>query len=212
MQTTLRRASRLIGIAAVALIPVLGAVTTAQAATSVTYDLQSSAVGQTANSTINASVTGSAPSTVAAGGSLAISLTVGSITVPTSASGYTIKDIQGIDLKIPVPANSTYVSSSLAGGSNYGSGTPSVSESNGVVDIAIPGPIAGGATFTLPTLTLNLTAGSSGSTITSTLAGTSYSNPGLTFTAVISVIGISVNASSVGYPTTSPVFTTTTVS
>ena len=65
-------------------------------------------------------------------------------------------------------------------------------------------------TFTLPTLTLNLTSGSSG-TITSSLSGTSYSDPGLTFTAVISVIGISVNASAVGYPSTTPSLTSTTI-
>jgi dehydratase len=212
MLTTLRRASRLAGIAAVALLPVLGIATEAQAATTVTYDLQASALGQTGTFTIAPSVSGTAPSSVAAGASFSISLSVGAITVPTSASGYTVKQISGIDLKIPVPTNSTYVSGSLSGGSNLGSGTPSVSESSGVISIAVPGPISAGTTFTLPTLTLSLTAGSSGSTVTSSVYGSSYSNPGLTFTTVISVIGISINASTVGYPTTTPALTTTTVS
>ena len=212
MTPTIRRLSRLLGTAMVAVLPVLGTVSTAHAATAVTYNLQSSALGQTANSTIGVQVSGSAPSSVASGASFSVALSVGSITVPTSASSYTIKQIQNIDLKIPVPSNSTYVSSSLAGGSNFGSGTPSVSVSSGMVNIVIPGPIAAGQTFTLPTLTLNLTAGASGSTVTSTLAGTSYSNPGLTFTAVINVLFFTVNASSVGYPTSSPTLTTTTIS
>lgn len=212
MKPTIRHFSRLLGTALAALLPVLGTVSSAHAATAVTYDLQSSAVGQTANSTLGVQVSGSAPSTVASGAAFSVSLSVGSITVPTSASGYSIQHIQNIDLKIPVPSDSTYVSSSLSGGSDFGGGTPSVSESSGVVNIAIPGPIAAGQTFTLPTLTLDLTAGASGGTVTSTLAGTSYSDPGLTFTAVISVLFFSVNAATVGYPTSSPALTTTTIS
>ena len=77
--------------------------------------------------------------------------------------------------------------------------------------VNIPGPIAGGSTATLPTLTINVTAGSSGS-INTQLAGSSYSNPGLTFTAVITVIFFNVNAATVGYPSTSPVLASTTIS
>lgn len=212
MTPTIRHVSRLLGVVLAALLPVLGTVSAARADTAVTYNLQSSAAGQTATTTLSVQVTASAPSSVSAGAPFSIALSVGSITVPTSASGYTVTKIQTIDLKIPVPSNSTYVSSSLAGGSNYGSGTPSVSQSAGVVDIAIPGPISAGTTFTLPTLTLNLTAGSSGSIVTSTLSGTSYSAPGLTFTAVLSVFIFSINASTVGYPTTTPALTTTTIS
>jgi dehydratase len=212
MTPTLRHFSRLLGVTLAALVPVLSTVSAAHADTAVTYNLQASALGQTANTTLSVQVAGSAPSSVAAGASFSVALSVGSITVPTSASGYTITQIQNIDLKIPVPANSTYVSSSLAGGSNFGSGTPSVSESGGLVDIAIPGPISAGTTFTLPTLTLGLTAGSSGSTVTTTLSGTSYSDPGLTFTAVLHVLFFNVNASTVGYPATTPALTTTTIS
>ncbi|HEV3172834.1 MAG TPA: hypothetical protein VGZ32_20980 [Actinocrinis sp.] len=211
MSPTIRHFSRLLGTAMVALLPVLGTVSAAQAATAVTYNLQATAVGQTASFTLGVQVSGSAPSTVASGANFNATLSVGSITVPTSASGYTVKQIQNVDLKIPVPSNSTYVSSSLTGGSNLGSGKPSVSESSGVVTIAIPGPIAAGQTATLPTLTLTLKAGASGQTVVSTLAGTSYSNPGLTFTAVVSVLFFTVNANTVGYPATTPALTTTTI-
>ena len=205
---------RPLAVVALAGLSALGLASGAQAAasTAVTYDVQANALGQTGDFTVDATVSGSAPSSVAADSSLAVSLSVGSITVPTSADGFTVKQIQGIALEIPVPADSTYDSASLAGGSGYGSGTPSVSESGGVVTIDVPGPISAGTTFTLPTLTLNLTSGASGGTIATTLSGTSYSDPGLTFTAVISVIGISIDASSAGYPSTAPTLTSTTIS
>jgi dehydratase len=210
MSLSLAPARRPLAVALLAGLTAFGVATSADAATGVTYDCQASALGQTGSFTVSASVTATAPSTVAADSALTITESVGSITVPTSASGYTVKSINGIKLKVPVPTNSTYDSASLAGGSNYGSGKPSVSEASNVITISIPGPINAGTTFTLPTLTLKLTSGASG-TITSSLSGTSYSNPGLTFTAVISVIGISVNASAVGYPSTTPSLTSTTI-
>jgi dehydratase len=85
-----------------------------------------------------------------------------------------------------------------------------VAESGNVITVTVPGPIAGGATFTLPTLTLGLTAGSSG-TIQAQLAGTSFSDPGLTFTAVTSVLGFPVNAPTVGFPNPNPILATTTI-
>jgi dehydratase len=206
-------AKRPLAVVALAGLSAFGLTTGAQAATgtSVTYDAQASAVGQTGDFTVDASVSGTAPSSVAADSSLTVTLSVGSITVPTSADGFTVSEIEGIALEIPVPADSTYDSASLAGGTDIGSGTPSVSESGGVISIDVPGPISAGTTFTLPTLTLNLTSGASGGTIDTTLSGTSYSDPGLTFTAVLSVIGLSIDASAVGYPTTSPTLTSTTI-
>lgn len=213
MKSPLRTGTRMLGIALLAAIPLLGMTLPANAAdTPITYDLQSTAVGQTANSTIPVTVNASSsPASVAPGGAVTVTLATGALTVPSSASGYTIKDIQGIALDIAVPTNSTYVSCSLSGGSGLGSGTNTCAQSGSNVVVNIPGPIAGGATATLPTLTINVTAGSSGS-IDTTLAGTSYSDPGLTFTAVVSVIGISVNAPTTGYPTTSPVLASTTIS
>lgn len=212
MTRSIRRLLRLFGVAFVAVAPVVATTGAAHAQTAITYNLQSSALGQTANSTLSVQADGTAPASVAAGAPLSVALSVGSITVPTSASGYTIKQIQNIVLKLPVPSNSAYVSSALSGGSGYGSATPTVSVSSGVVSIRVPGPIAAGTTFTLPTLTLHLTAGASGGTVVSTLSGTGYSDPGLTFTAVLSVFGFSVNANTVGYPTTQPALTSTTIS
>lgn len=214
MKLSFRRVgARVIGITALALLPALGTTIAAHADTqTITYDYQASALGQTSTGTLSVPLTTTAPSSVAAGGAVTDVLAPGAITLPTSVGSYTLKQIQGINLEVPVPANSTYVSASLSGGSNLGSGTPSVSESNGVVTATVPGPIAGGTTFTLPTLTINLTAGSSGSSIQLQLAGSSYSDPGLTFTAVVTVFGFDVDANAVGYPNPNPVLATTTIS
>lgn len=215
MKSPLRTGVRVTGVAMLAALPLLGmtvpASATPAASTPITYDLQASAAGQTGNFTIPVTVDATtSPATVAPGGAVTVTLSTGSLTVPSSADGYTIKDIQGIALDIAVPTNSTYVSCSLSGGSGLGSGTNTCSRSGGNVVVDVPGPIAGGATATLPTLTINVTAGSSGS-IDTKLAGTSYSDPGLTFTAVISVIGIPVNAPTNGYPDTSPVLTSASI-
>jgi dehydratase len=204
---------RLLAVLALAGLSAFGLTVGAQAATGtrVTYDAQASALGQTGDFTVNASVSGCAPSRVAADSSLAVSLSVGSITVPTSADGFTVTQIKGIALKIPVPADAAYESAGLTGGSGIGSGAPSVSESGGVITIEVPGPIPAGSTFTLPTLTLDLTSGAAGGSIDTTLSGTGPGAPGLTFTAVLSFLGFDVDASSAGYPTTSPTLTETTI-
>jgi dehydratase len=206
-----RRPLAVVALAGVAAFGLVTANAFADTTTSVTYASQATIVGVTGDFSVDATVTGTAPATVAPDSALAVQLAVGSITVPTSADGYTVEQISGIALKIPVPADSTYDSASLSGGSNLGSGTPSVSESGGVVTISVPNTIKAGTTFTLPTLTLNLTSGASGS-INTALAGTSFSDPGLTFTAEISIIGIGVSGSAVGYPTTSPTLTSTSIS
>ncbi|MFL0240162.1 hypothetical protein [Mycobacterium sp. SMC-17] len=104
---------------------------------------------------------------------------------------------------IPVPANSTYVSSSASGGSVPG--TTALVGSN--VELTVPGPIAGGATYTPPVVTINVTANAPGS-ITSKYAGTSYASPGMTMTTTVTGLG---NIATACYPNPSPTLTTTTV-
>ncbi|MGY2062352.1 hypothetical protein ACW9HQ_46365, partial [Nocardia gipuzkoensis] len=70
--------------------------------------------------------------------------------------------------------------------------------------------IAGGANFTLPAETIAVTAGGSGS-ITTTLSGTSYSDPGLTLISNVrgpfGPLDVPVSC----YAKPAPVFTTTTI-
>jgi dehydratase len=146
--------------------------------------------------------------TVAPGAPLAVVVDPAPNTIPGSVNGYTVRRVQTLALKLPIPANSTYVSATLSGGSNVG--TTAVSVSGGVATITASGPVNGGAAFELPTVTVNLTAGASG-TIQTRLQGTGYSDPGLTFTAVVSSFLGNINVPTSCYPNPNPVITTTTI-
>jgi dehydratase len=169
-------------------------------------------IGSAQTFTIGAGVNGTAPTTVAAGGAFAVALAPDAITVPGSVNGNTVNSISNLKLSAPVPANATLNGETLSGGSGLGSGTPTVSVSGGNLVMTVPGPISGGSTFTLPTLNLNLTAGASGSTVQTQLAGSSYSSPGLTFTANVTSGIFTVNAPTACYPSPNPVLTSTSIS
>ncbi|WP_434448792.1 cyclase [Lentzea sp. E54] len=201
---------KLAGIAAVALVPMLMFATTASAdPQTITYKLRASAAGQSSDFTLDQGVDASAPTSVAPNGALAVTIDPAPNTIPSEAAGRQVREIKGLALKLPVPANSTFQSASLAGGSGLG-GTPTVALQGTDVVLSVPGPIKGGADFELPTVTINLTAGGSG-TITTQLGGTSYDAPGLTFTAVVVVFGFPIDAAAKGYPDPNPVLTTTTI-
>ncbi|MGY4710390.1 hypothetical protein ACXDF8_12665 [Mycolicibacterium sp. CBM1] len=172
---------------------------TAHAAVSVNWSCQASV----ATSSMTTSVTGTAPTSVTAGSPVAITIAPGSSTIPSTASGFTINNVNNMKMLIPVPANSTYVSSSASGGTYPGS----TSLVSGNVVLSIPGPIPGGTTYTPPSVTINVTATAPG-TVTSKYAGTSYSNPGMTFNTNLPILG---NVATSCYPNPSPTLTTTTV-
>lgn len=126
--------------------------------------------------------------------------------VPSSASGQTIQNLNAVVVKFPVPAGSSFVSASVSGGSNLGSGTPTVANNSGVITLTVPGNLAGGSTAVLPTVTVNLTAtGAAPAQIKTILAGSSYSNPGITFNAKISLGNVPTKC----FVNPSPVFSTT---
>jgi dehydratase len=201
---------KLAAIAAAALVPMLMFATTASAEPqTVTYKLRASAAGQSSDFTLDQGVDASAPATVAPNGALTVTIDPTPNKIPSEAGGRQVREIKGLALKLPVPANSTFTSASLSGGSGLG-GTPSVALQGNDVVLTVPGPIRGGADFELPTVTINLQAGGTG-TITTKLGGTSYDAPGLTFTAVVTVFGFPVNAAAKGYPDPNPVLTTTAI-
>jgi len=175
-------------VAAATFLPLVALATPASAATTVNFDCQANApiVGpQKVTFTQDADVT--APATVAPGGALDLVIDPAPNTVPATAQASPSRTSTPFALKIPIPANSTYVSSTLTGGTGLGSTAPTISVSGGVATLSFPGPIAGGAAFELPTITRHLTAGGSG-TIETKLAAPSYTDPGLTFNAVVSSI------------------------
>ncbi|MEU0789925.1 cyclase [Amycolatopsis sp. NPDC005961] len=197
-------------LVAVAALPIALAAP-ASAATTVTFDCQADApiVGPQQVS-LNQDTDVTAPATVAPGGAFDVVIDPAPNTVPGDVSGNKVKNINTFALKFPIPANSSFVSADLAGGSGLGSTAPTIAVANGVATLSFPGPIAGGATFELPTVTAHLTAGQSG-TIETKLSGTSYSDPGLTFKAVASTIIGDITAPTACFPNPSPVFTTTTI-
>ncbi|EOD66411.1 hypothetical protein [Amycolatopsis vancoresmycina] len=204
------RLSRLAALTAAATLPIALAAP-ASAATSVTFDCQANSpiIGpQHVALTQDAVVT--APPAVAPGAAFDVVIDPAPNTVPGTVSGNKVKNINTFALKIPIPANSSYVGAALSGGSGLGSTPPVITVANNVATLSFPGPIAGGATFELPTVTAHLKAGQSG-TIQTKLAGTSYSDPGLTFKAVASTIIGDLTAPTACFPNPSPVFTTTTI-
>lgn len=76
-------------------------------------------IGQT--SSMNTSVTGTAPGSAASGSAVAITITPGASSVPSSASGFTVNNISNLKMTIPTPANSTLVSATASGGTVAGS-------------------------------------------------------------------------------------------
>ncbi|MEV0966017.1 cyclase [Streptomyces sp. NPDC049910] len=199
------------GAAALALMCL--AISPASAAgTTLSMDCQATPpIGSAQKFDLSAGVDATAPDTVAAGGSLSVRLATEPMTVPGSVGGYTVKSIKNITLKAPVPSNATLTGARLTGGSGIGSGTPTVRVSGGEIVMSVPGPIGGGKTFTLPALDLDLTAGTSGSAIETRLSGTSYSSPGLTFTASVPILFVTVSVPTSCYPSPNPVLTSTAV-
>ncbi|WP_026423065.1 hypothetical protein [Actinokineospora inagensis] len=204
MKPTLRRALSAVALAA---LPVVAFAPPASAV-AVNYSCQATALGSTYPFTLSQPATVTAPASVASGGSLSVVVDPDPAILPSTVGTYTLKRVENLVFKVPIPANSTYVSGSLSGGS--GVGTTSLSVTGGVATLTANGSVNGGATFELPTITLNLTAGSPG-TIQTSLYGSGYSDPGLTATGVVHVVFVDVNVPAACYPNPNPVLTTTTV-
>jgi dehydratase len=77
--------------------------------------------------------------------------------------------------------------------------------------LKVPGPIPGGASYQLPTLSLRLKSGRPGTAIETKLKGTSYDDPGLTLQAKIKWKFITTTAPVTCYPNPNPALTTTTI-
>lgn len=181
----------------------------ASAATDITYDCQASSPLGPQYIPFYQTVDATAPTTVAPGGTFDVVVDPATNQVPATAAGYTVKNVNTFTLTVPIAPNSTLTGLELTGGSNLGS-TPTWSASSGLITIKFPGPIAGGATFDLQTITAHLTAGPAG-VIESTLYGTSYTNPGLTFTTVVTVVIFDISVPTACFPNPNPVLTSTTI-
>ena len=151
-----------------------------------------------------------APATVTANTRFTIAVHSQQGTLPTEVKGFKLQEVRDLTLRVPVPANAAYVSSQLIGGSGLNS-TPSVQLEGNTAVLKVPGPIPGGATFQLPTLSVRLKSGRRGSTIETKLKGTSYDDPGLTLQAKIKWKFITTTAPVACYPNPNPALTRTAV-
>ncbi|GAA0608468.1 hypothetical protein HPO96_31045 [Kribbella sandramycini] len=151
-----------------------------------------------------------APATVKPNHRFSITVDLKPGSLPGEVKGFKLKEVRDLRLRVPIPANSSYVSATLTGGSGLNS-TPSVRLEGRVAVISVAGPIAGGANYQLPTLTVRLKAGRRGAVIETRLKGTSYDDPGLTLTAKIKWKFVTINSPVSCYPDPNPALTRTTV-
>ena len=178
-RTTTRRAPIFVA-ALLALTPAVASAIPASAATqTAAFRCRAGGLAGSFEGMLYQEIGGKAPSTVAPGKDATIVLAPNATSVPTF--GGSLKEVKDIKLKVPFPTSSTYRSSSLSGG--FGLGNVTLRESDQALVITATGPVPGGADYQLPTLSITVTANDSGD-IQSTLGGTSFDEPGLTFTAV----------------------------
>jgi dehydratase len=199
------------GMAAVAAASmiVLGAPQASAVVTDINYECEADTPLGPQSSALTQTVDATAPATVAPGGAFDLVFDTAPNEVPAEEAGFEVDNVHTFTLRVPVPSNATLTGIDLTGGSNLG-GTPTSSQSGGIVTVQFPGPIAGGSTFELPTITAHLTAGASG-VVESTLYGTSFDDPGLTFTTVVSTFIGNISAPTSCFPNPNPVLTSTAI-
>jgi dehydratase len=151
------------------------------------------------------------PEQVAAGSTFQLKLTADPIVVPTEGGGYPISYLRNVRVRFAVPAGTSYVGATLEGGSNLGSGTPTVTQSGGIVTLTVPGNLAPGTTAVLPTVIATFQAtGATGTTILSRLHGNSYDNFSIAFIARITNVPLfgSLDATTQCYSPANPLLAT----
>lgn len=194
---------RVLSAAALALAPVLVLTPTASATpVDVNFDCTGSSPIGEEKFTLKQGEEVTAPATVAPGGALDVVIDPAPNSVPSEVNGYKVNQVQGTDLRFPVPANSTFVSADLQGGSGIGP-NPTVKAEGNMITVHMDGPIKGGAPFEVPTINLHLKAGQSGAVETK-LQGTSFN------ASVSSALG-DVNVPTKCVPKPNPALATTAI-
>ncbi|OJF14163.1 hypothetical protein [Couchioplanes caeruleus] len=215
MRRLVRTAGLLTAAGGLVLAGLLAAVPAAHAAAAVpvTLDCQGRPpLGPPQQLTLSTAIQADGPAEAGTGTDFDVTLSPDPMTAPPTAGGFTVNNLRTLVLRVAVSSGAGVRSAALSGGVDIGSGTPTVTHADGLVTATVPGPIAGGATFQLPTLHLRLTAvGAAGTAITTTLAGTGYTDPSLTFAANVRAGVLNLNVPTACYPTPSPTFTSTTI-
>src|SRR4051812_2734099 len=157
---------------------------------------------------LHQAVNATAPATVRPNTRFTVAVDLQPGTLPSEVKGFKLQEVRDLALRIPIPANTSYVGAKLSGGSGLNS-TPSVQLDGNTAVVKVAGPIPGGASFQLPTLSVRLKSGRAGTTIETKLKGTSYDDPGLTLQAKIKWKFLSTTAPVACYPDPNPALTRT---
>jgi dehydratase len=197
-------------LAIVAVIPLFLATTAQAAAPRANYSCRADTKFGRHMVSLSQGVDAQAPPTVRHNTRFTIAVDLKPGSLPGEVKGFKLQEVRDLSLRIPIPANSSYVSARLIGGSGLNS-TPTVSLDGAVAVIKVPGPIPGGANYELPTLSVRLKSGRRGTTIETKLKGTSYDDPGLTFQAKIKWKFVTITAPVACYPDPNPALTRTTI-
>ena len=182
--------------------------------TALAASCQGSALGQNQTSALSTGVTLLAPATVKQGADFQVELTADPIVVPTTGGGYSIARLSAVSIRFNLPAGATFKSATLSGGSLLGSGVPSVASSGGLITLTVPGNLSPGTTAILPKVTATLNAsGAVGTSLPAQLHGTSYSDPGISFTATVSGVPLfgNLDVPTKCFASPNPVLGTTTI-
>ena len=99
---------------------------------------------------------------------------------PTTTNATYLKAMKDVTTVYQLAGGAYPLSVQLTGGSNIGTAPSSVTVSGGKLTVTTPGPIIGGETYDLPTVTVNLVARANG-TVTSAPGGTSFTDLGFHF-------------------------------
>jgi dehydratase len=159
---------------------------------------------------IRQAVDAQAPAVVPANSRFTVAVHLQPGTLPGEVKGFKLKEVRDLTLRLPVPANTSYVSARLTGGSGLNS-TPTVQLEGNTAVVKVAGPIPGGASYQLPALSVRLKSGRAGTTIETKLKGTSFDDPGLTLQAKIKWKFITTSAPIACYPNPNPALTKTRV-
>jgi len=187
---------------------------TTTAYTAVAKTCQTTAAGQTR---VNANPTGAtvtAPTSVAQGATFQIELTPDAMSVPTEGEGYPISYVSNLRIRFKIPVGTSFVGAVASGGSGIGSGAVSAALNSDDVLLTVAGNLPGGATATLPKVTVILNAtGAPGTSITTQYGGTSYGDPSLSFDTRVTGVPFlgSITTNSHCYAPVNPVLSTTTI-
>ena len=120
-------------------------------------------------------------------------------------AGYTVvlNTERDVTITYAIPADATVTSATMSGGSNLGAGTPSLTQTDGVIQLSLPGPFTAGDTVVPPQVTLDLHA--TGAISSSILTEIYTGSAAFTYTPNVTAVGSTFDAPTTCSPASSPV-------